>query len=132
MGASVVEAQPGRGFGRGPGGRGFGGSDANLQLLFDEEVRKELEIVDSQVEKLRELSNKVRGESQERMREMFSGFRDLSEEERREKFGEIREKMQKYAQEVEKQIGEVLLPHQMDRLKQIALQSRLRRSGTAR
>lgn len=110
------------------GGGGPGGEmGAVFFLIQDENVRKDLELVEDQVTKLREIGRK----SFEGMREMFSGFRDLSEEEREKKMTEIREKMQKRTEEIQKEMNEVLLPHQRERLKQITLQSRLRRGNTS-
>jgi hypothetical protein len=85
--SSVAFAQRGRG---GPGGGGglFGGGQTNgLDLLGDENVRKELDLVDDQIAKLQEVGGKMRDE----MRAAFEGFdfqglRDLSEEERNAKF----------------------------------------------
>jgi hypothetical protein len=61
---------------------------------------------------------------------MREGFGDreamskLSDEERKTRFTEMRKKMSAQAEETKKEIEEVLLPHQIDRLKQIALQLR--------
>lgn len=131
IGLSVADAQEGRGRGRGRGfGQAFGGG-GSLRLLFDEDVRKELEVVDEQYEKLRDLARQSMEESRDQFREMFQGLRDLSEEERREKFAEIRQKMEERTKALEEKVSKVLLPHQMDRLKQLELQSRMRRAGTA-
>ena len=112
-------AQPGR------GGPGFGGG--SMFMLMNESVRKELEIVPDQEEKLRELGEKMRDE----MRQMFSGMRDLSSEERQAKFAEMREKGQERMKEYQAQVGGILLEHQKTRLKQLQVQSQMRRSGTS-
>jgi hypothetical protein len=93
-------------------------------LLRRSDVRKELELSDDQVEKLNGINN-GRGEQ---MRELFSGLRDLSREEREEKF---RDAVAKAAEESQKTIDDVLLSHQSKRLKQLAVQYRLR-GGTTR
>lgn len=118
----------------GPGGRGgrggFGGppgGGGGMEVLMDENVRKELDIVDDQVTKIRAVGDKMR----EEMREMFSGMRDLSDEDRQAKFAELREKMQARTQSMQKEIDEILLPQQRDRLKQVMLQSRIRNQGTS-
>jgi Spy/CpxP family protein refolding chaperone len=129
---SIASAQPGRG---GPGGRGggfFGGQSNGLDLLGDENVRRELDLVDDQVTKLREVGDRMRDE----MRTAFEGFdfqglRDLSEEEREAKFAPIREKMEKVNADVQKEIDQVLLPQQRQRLKEIVVQSQIRRQGTS-
>jgi Spy/CpxP family protein refolding chaperone len=130
---SVSFGQPG-GRGRGGFGGGFGGPGGGngLDLIGDENVRKELDLVEDQVTKLRELGEKMR----EDMRGAFEGvnfqeFRDLSEEEREARMAPIREKMQKVTADAQKEIDQVLLPHQRERLKQIVVQSNVRRQGTS-
>lgn len=130
---SIANAQPGRGGRGGFGGGLFGGGGGNgLDLINDENVRKELDLVDDQVTKLREIQGKV-GEA---MRAAFEGFdfqglRDLSEEERTAKFAPIREKMEKVNADTQKEIDQVLLPQQRQRLKEIVVQSQIRRQGTS-
>ena len=121
MGGDAL-AQPGRG---GPGG--FGGGGGALGLLRNQQVLDELDIVEEQQEKLEAIGEKLRDE----MREMFSGMRDLSREEREEKFGELREKMQERVADIQKEVDEILLPNQRDRLKQIANQMQ-NRGGASR
>lgn len=121
LASSPVLAQRG-----GPGGFGFGGGGGAIGLLENEDVRKELEIVDEQVDKLTELRDKLR----EEMRSQFQGFRDLSEDERRSRFEEMRGKMEERAKEMQKEVDEILLPQQRERLAQISLQQRLQRAGT--
>jgi Spy/CpxP family protein refolding chaperone len=129
---SVAFAQPGGrggrggfgGFGGGFGGGGFGGGGGGLMLLGDENVRKDLGITDDQQKKMEAFQAKVR----EEMGQVFQGLRDLSDEERTAKFAEIQKKMADMTSAAEK---EILLPKQIDRLKQISYQSRLNRGGTA-
>jgi Spy/CpxP family protein refolding chaperone len=106
----VASAQPGRG---GPGGFGGGGE---MFLLNDENVQKDLEIVDSQKEKLEALQTKIR----EEMRAMFQGGERPDRD-------AMREKMEGF----QKEMNDILLPHQKDRLKQISVQSRLRFGNTS-
>jgi Spy/CpxP family protein refolding chaperone len=120
--ASPALAQRGGpGFG-GPGGGAFG----QIGLLDNEEVRKELEIVDEQVDKITALRDKMR----EDMRAQFAGLRDMSEDERRTAFEGMRTKMEEAGKEMQKQVDDILLPQQRERLAQISLQQRLQRSGT--
>lgn len=119
LGSSSAFAQ-----GRGPGGPGGGfGGGGSMALLEDENIRKELEIVDSQEEKIKALRDKIR----EEMRSMFQGGRGGSDEDREQRFAQIRTKMEGF----QKELDEVLLPQQRDRLKQIALQARLRFQSTS-
>jgi Spy/CpxP family protein refolding chaperone len=111
----------GGGFGGGPGGGGA------TQLLQDENVRRELDLVDEQVSKLRDIATKL----QEDMQAQFQGFdfgslRDLSEEERNARFAEMRKKGEEVAASAQKEIDGVLLPHQRERLKQLMVQSQMR------
>ncbi|EAQ78877.1 hypothetical protein [Blastopirellula marina] len=121
---SLAQGPGGRGgFGGGPGGGGdeFG-------LLNSPQVREELEIPDAQYEEIREIQNSVR----EKMREVFQGmgnFRDMSEEERTEFRESMQAKMAEVQAEVKTEMEQVLLPHQVSRLKQIALQQQVARSG---
>lgn len=138
--ASTTLAQPpgpppggGGGF-RGPGGFGGpggpGGPGGGLfGLAFRDDIQQELQVVDEQREKLRVLADEARGRVEQEMRGMFEEMRDLGEEDRRARFDQIREKMDAMNAEFEKQLGEVLLPHQLDRLRQIDLQGRIRRGG---
>ena len=118
---SFVLAQ-GRG---GPPG-GFGGGGV-LGLLQDENVKKELGLVDEQVAKLQALNEKMRAE----MGTMFQGLRELPDEKRQAKFEELREKMTARAADMQKQVEAELLPMQVERLKQLNVQNQLRRSGTS-
>ena len=120
-----VVAQPG-----GRGGRGGRGGQARggLQtLLMREDVRRELEITDDQMEELRELGRGGGGErvDREKLREELEG---LSDEERREKMREMR---QKRTDGAKAKIGEVLLPQQMQRLEQLVTQFSVRAGGQA-
>lgn len=117
---SYAQAQPQRrpgGFGGlGFGGLGFGGL---AEVLRREDVRKELELLDDQVAQLEKLADSRR----EKMRDLFSGLRDVPQEERAAK---VRELFQKSQQDLEAEIGKILLPHQLKRARQLAVQSRLR------
>lgn len=110
---------------RGTFGRGGADTATKLYLLSNEDVVKELELVDDQQEKLAAM----RQRTQEEAREMFSGLRDLSADERREKFEEFRTKMADRQKEIDKEIDGILLSHQKSRLAQIQTQMQLRRQG---
>ena len=123
-GFQVVALAQFRGGGPGGGGGGFGGPASVLQ---DENVKRELGLVEEQIQKIQAINER----SQAEVREMFSGLRDLSEDARRARFDELREKMTARNEDVQRAINEVLLPQQVERLKQITVQNQLRRSGTA-
>jgi len=122
---SLVFAQPPGGGGPGGFGGPFGGGGGLLGLVMRDEVQQEIQLVDEQRDKVM----KVAEESREEMRGMFEEMRDLSDEERRERFGEIRTKMEEMNANVETQLKKALLPHQLQRLKQIDLQVRMQQRG---
>jgi Spy/CpxP family protein refolding chaperone len=55
----------------------------------------------------------------------------MSEEERQEAFADMRGRAEKVVQSAQKDIDAVLLPHQRERLKQLNIQSQLRRQNTS-
>lgn len=105
-------------FGRGGFGGGRGGVGP-LGLLRIPEVRQEIDLMPDQEEALQKLNEKMgelmgrgRGERGERGdRGGFGGFTD-----------EQRQQMEKTMQEMNAQLEQILLPPQMDRLKEIELQ----------
>lgn len=125
----VVLAQPGGGGrGGGPGGPGaFGGG--MIGLLQADEVQQEIELMDDQREQVQALAQEMRDQIREEARGMFQGMRDLSREERRAQFDELRSHVEKMQSSMEGRLDQVLLPHQLDRLKQIDLQARVQRGG---
>ena len=122
---------PGGGFGGpgGPPGGPFGGGLLNLATR--DEVQQELQLVDEQKEKLKGIADGMREKVREDMRGMFEQMRDLSEEERQTKFAEIRTKFETINSEMEKEVDKVLLPHQVERLKQIDLQTKIKQRGAS-
>jgi hypothetical protein len=110
--ASEAQAQPGGGGRGGRGGRGgpggmMSGANGLLMLAQNAQVQKELEIVDDQKTKLTDLAAAQRTARQELM--------NLSQEERAPK-------AQAMQDDLMKKLGEILLPKQLERLKQIQLQ----------
>jgi hypothetical protein len=101
---------PGMGFMGGPGGMGGG----MAFLLMNEKIQKELELSAEQKEKLQALGKELQ-EGRTANRETDQ---KLSREERDAKRKENAEKAQK-------KFEEILLPHQLERVKQIQLQSQL-------
>lgn len=130
--ADIVMAQPGRGGQGGPGGRGGGfGQTSGLQLLGQEGIQKELELVDDQIETLKELQT----EQRDAMRETFMGlrekFQNMDDTERASAWTEIQEEMAASNKKFDDKANDVLLPHQVTRLKQLVVQSQARRGGGA-
>jgi hypothetical protein len=108
-GPAAAQGQ-GRGFGMGMGGNYAG-------LLGNASVQKELKLDDKQVEKAKELAEKVG----EEMREKRQGLQDLDPQERRTKMMEITREVNASTM---KAAGEFLKAEQITRLKQIANQQR--------
>ncbi len=106
----------------GPGGMGgfFGGGMSDIMILTREDVQKELELVDDQIEQL------VKLRDNNDMREMFGQIRDLPQEERAAKMREVMEASQA---KIKKSLSEILLPHQAERLKQLTMQWQMRGGG---
>ncbi|MEL7498089.1 MAG: hypothetical protein AAFN77_10795 [Planctomycetota bacterium] len=111
------------------GGRGGFMPESNIGLLLREGVQEELDLVEDQVEEIKELSDEMRNS----MRDMFMEMRDQGwqDEDRAKMFEKMRAKMKEVNDEFDKRTKDVLLEHQMDRLQQIRVQSETRRSGGA-
>ena len=119
---AVAKAQPPA---RGPGGPGGfsmmnSGSSQMIRLLGMPEVQRELELVDDQKNKLKTIGDDLR----QRMQKEFSGIRDLPQAERQAKFDEMQKKAKTWGEEAQKRVEEILLPHQLDRLHEISVQTR--------
>lgn len=153
--AAVADAQQGRG--RGPrggfggGGFGFGRGGGGLDLLSltrIEKVQQELEMLEDQVAEIDKLleeqqaarrgGGRGRGPGGPRGDGEGRGDRggrpgggrpggDLSDEERQARFAEFQRQREERAKQNEEKLAAILLPHQLDRLKEIHLQTR----GTA-
>ena len=125
--ASLAQAQDRGSRSRGRSWSDWRGSSSSLSgLLRSEEIRKHLDMSDAQFGKVSALRD---GGDRPNYGELFRGLRDLDDEQRQAKLTEIRGKIQESRTAGEKKLLDILLPHQVDRLKQIALQSQMRRSG---
>lgn len=111
---------PGGGFG-GRGGGGFAGrgGDPTLGLLRIPQVKEELKIAPEQEAALTKLAEQARGERPEGI-----DFRNMSEEDRAAFLEKRRKQQEERNQQTRDQLEEVLLPDQLDRLKEISLQIR--------
>ena len=111
-GICTVQAQ-------GPGG----GGNSILMLAMREDVQKEINLVEDQVEELEVIREEFRDEMRAQMQDLREngGGREEMQEKFREMSGEFTEKAE-----------EIFLEEQLDRLKQIAFQSSMSRdpSGT--
>jgi len=113
LGLAALLASPALAQGRG----GRGGGMGLAGLLGNASVQKELKLDDQQIEKGKELAEKMRAES----REKSQGLQDLSQEEQRTKRQEINKEI---TESTLKTAGTFLKPEQITRLKQISHQVR--------
>lgn len=111
--------------------RGGGGGGDKMRFLGNPEVQKEIELLDEQKSDIEEFQSEAR----DVYRGAFSGMREkmegLSGEEREALMSEIRDDINEKMEGINKKIEDVLVPHQVERLEQIVLQSQMRRGGTA-
>ena len=98
----------------------------SLQWLFGPQMEKELEIVPEQTQAL----GKLRAEVMEKMQSLWTvgvaGDGNIDREERLKRYAESSKAL---AEETDKKVREILLPHQLRRLSQIALQMKLAQTG---
>ncbi len=111
--ASTASAQPGvRGA---PGGGGPGGMGGGLlRLLEMQAVQEEIDALDWQLEKIAALRNEARGERP------TGDWRNMSEQERAQAMEEMRGR----AAAAEEKLADILVPPQMNRLRELSLQQR--------
>jgi len=106
---------------RGEGGpRGHGAAASRLLSL--EKVRQELEITEEQVEAIKKAMQELRSERGERDRER-PNFREMSEDDRLAFRKRIQVEAEERAKKAKEKLSDILLPHQMERLEQIAIQA---------
>jgi Spy/CpxP family protein refolding chaperone len=107
---------------RGGFGGPFGGGGGLIGLAMREEVQQEIQLVDEQLDKVAALAEEARATMWEELRSLRDETNDLGEDERRERF---RSKIEELSADAESKLKKALLPHQLQRLKQIELQSRM-------
>lgn len=116
LGVSLAVILAGPALAQGSGGRGGFGGGLGM-LLGNASVQKELKLEASQIEKAKELTDKI-GEKMTAAREQLQG---ADQEERRTKLMELNRENNEM---VLKTAGEFLKPEQITRLKQISLHQR--------
>ncbi|MBM4000644.1 MAG: hypothetical protein FJ297_14095 [Planctomycetes bacterium] len=119
--AQAVEGAPGVSFAMMPAM-----NDDPASLLNLDQIQQELELIDPQVEKIRELQSDLRKRQADLMRNMAKdGLRQP------DVMAAIQDELKEMRETTRAEIEKLLLPHQADRLRQIALQAKLQRRGTA-
>ena len=98
------------------GGRG-GGFGGPGMLLQNKGVQKELKLSDEQIQKITDLTQKIR----DKHKDDFAALEKLDQQERREKGMEL---FRSIGEETNKELASVLKPEQSKRLKQISIQQR--------
>ncbi|QDV67812.1 hypothetical protein Poly24_15160 [Rosistilla carotiformis] len=121
--ATPVLAQPGGGRGGrggGPGGGGIGNSKylPVAAALRSEEVREEIGLEAEQVEALKKMNDRENG----RRGGERPDFRNMSEEERGEFMAKMQKEREAQMEESNAMVEQILLPPQLDRLREIAIQ----------
>lgn len=93
----------------------YGGQGGAFDLLSNSQVRQDLEMMDDQYEQLQQMNKDVQQRAGEQLRNL-----DFSDREK------LISQIRKIREQAENDLSSVLLPHQLDRLKQLRNQSRLR------
>jgi hypothetical protein len=102
-----------------PGYQYYSSAGQSVNWLFNPQIQKELEVVPEQLEKLKQ----IRTEMYKKRSELYKSYREMDPSERQKKYSEMSKTL---GEEAEKKIKEVLLETQLDRLRQIMLQMKLR------
>lgn len=130
--AGAIALIPAIGKGQGFGGRGGGffgggglGGATELTLISNPQVQEALEVIPSQVREIEDLV----ASAQEKMRTVFQELRDGGGGDRQAQADRIRERMTELSNGFRSELDNVLLPHQMKRLKQISFQQETRGRG---
>ena len=96
-----------------------------FSLANNTSVQREIELVDEQMDQIREINSEFGKKIQEEISGMRLGNMDP------DRGRNLSELIQRLNDEKRSRMQEVLLPHQFDRLRQIALQTQMKRSGEA-
>jgi hypothetical protein len=114
---ALAQQRQRQGQGQGRGGPGMFGGGGIGMLAQNKSVQEEIKLTDDQATKVKDYGTKAG----EKAREEFQKLQDVPQEERREKMQAM---MKTANEEAEKELGGILKPEQMKRLKQISLQQR--------
>jgi hypothetical protein len=96
-----------------------------LSLLGNEGVREELELVGDQLDKFRNAEKELQEQISEKAKSLAGGKLNPLE------MGEIAKEIALLQKNKQQKLESMLLPHQLDRLKQVALQVQMKKRGTA-
>lgn len=96
----------------------YNAGGTTMGLLADSAVRADIEMVDDQYDRLKEVSREIQSRSAERLRSMDFTDRD-----------QVIEQVRSLQERAKSDLDAVLLPHQVTRLRQIQMQQQLRRKS---
>ena len=102
-----------------------GGKVDPMSLLDNKDVRAELELVGEQLDKYREAKKDFLAQIKEKTQALTSGKLDPSQ------MGDFARELGEMKKVGQERMRSMLLPHQMERLKQVALQMEMKRRGAA-
>lgn len=114
-----------------PGSYSIGGGDFAMpapnpwSMVNNPSVQKDLELVGEQLDKVKDLQREHGAEMQKHIGSLKNGSLDLGN------LDALKESMARLKTRQQEQLKKLLLPHQIERLQQIALQTHMRQSGTA-
>jgi hypothetical protein len=100
---------------------GMMGGDA-FSMLSNASVQEDLELVGDQLDKVNKLREDFGNEIQDQIAKVTSGDKEASKG--------LGKRIMELKKEQKKQIESMLLPHQLERLKQVKLQMQMQRQGT--
>ncbi len=125
MPAMRINALPAMSF-MGTNGSGITmGSPDPFSLLSDPSVQKDLELVGDQLKQLQDLQKDFSLQMKEQIGDLSKGGINP------DRFKGLGELVKRLREQQQNQMQELLLPHQIDRLKQVALQRHMDRAGAA-
>ncbi len=101
------------------------GAPDSFSMLSDPSVQKDLELVGDQLTQLQDLQKSFGAKMKEQMGDISKGKFDP---ERMKGLGELAKRLK---EEQQSKMKDLLLPHQVDRLKQISVQRHMEMAGTA-
>lgn len=96
-----------------------------FSMLNNPSVQKDIELVGDQLKKVQELQSNFAKRMQEEIGDLSKGGINP------DRFKGIPELMKRLREEQKAEMESLLLPHQLDRLKQVALQTHMKQAGTA-
>ena len=109
----------------GDSGMFWGGHGDSFSMLNNPSVRKELELVDEQMDRIREVNKEFGEKIRESLGDLSQGGFDP------DRASQLKDVIAQIQQQKQDEINKLLLPHQQDRLKQVALQMQMKSRGTA-